>query len=167
MKPVIGIDWNSTLQNQVGEICSRTCLVPGDFDRWNPQLGSHIGMTEAAFSLWAWGSASIQAEARPYEGAVAGVSRLASWATIWIVTSTGCPGLVEPWLSRWGIPYNRVIVTSDKGSVAWDVLLDDNPITLSKLFAQGRQVLRHEAVVWNNHLTHIQGFNWESLKQGI
>ncbi len=157
---VIGIDWNSTLQNQIGEICHRTCLTPADFNQWDPQLGSRCGMTEAAFTEWAWGDESIQAMAEPYPGAVAGVKRMKEGgATIWIVTSTSCPMLVQPWLRRWGIPFDRVILTGDKASVEWDLLIDDNPFTLAALQAGGRRVLRHR-LPWNEHLIEVEGMQW-------
>ena len=160
---IIGIDWNSTLQNQIGEICNRTCLLPSDFDRWDPPLGSRVGMTEAAFTSWAWGNESIQAMAEPYQGAASTVTRLReAGATIWIVTSTGCPMLVTPWLRRWKIPFDRAILTDDKESIEWDVLLDDNPFTLERAAASGRRVLRHR-LPWNSHLEGIEGFSWESL----
>ena len=155
----IAIDWNSTLQDQIGEICHRTCLVPADFTQWDPQLGHRCGMTETAFTKWAWTDESIQAMAEPYPGAAEGVCRLSSWATIWVVTSTSCPMLVQPWLRRWGIPFDKVIVTQDKASVPWDLLIDDNPSTLVKLAAEGRQVLRHR-LPWNEYLVDVEGVQW-------
>ena len=173
---IIGIDWNSTLQNQIGEICSRTCLTPLDFDRWDPQLGHRCGRSEAAFTTWAWGDPSIQAMAEPYPGAVSRVKRMKEEGvhpelhpelveglvrrdTIWIVTSTSCPMLVTPWLRRWGIPFDRAILTNDKASVEWDLLIDDNPFTLESLQASGRRVLRHR-LPWNEHLVEVEGMRW-------
>ena len=158
-KPVIAIDWNSTIQNQIGEICRRTNLRPADFDRWDPPLGSRCGMTDEAFTAWAWGDESIQWMADPYPGAPAAIARLASWATIWIVTSTCQPHLVPKWLRKHNVHFDRIILTGDKGSVEWDVLIDDNPATLESLAAGGRQVLRHE-IEWNKNLTHIKGVKW-------
>lgn len=159
-KPIIGIDWNSTIQNQIQEICRRTCLRPVDFDRWDPPLGARCGMTEEAFTRWAWTDASIQAMAEPYPGAAAAIARLGSWATIWIVTSTSNPQLVKPWLRKYDIHFDRVILTDDKGSVEWDLLIDDNPATLQNLEVDGRQVMRHE-IEWNKQLTHIKGVKWQ------
>lgn len=156
---IIAIDWNSTLQNQIGEICQRTNLRPADFDQWDKPLGYRCGMSEEAFTRWAWTDESIQAMAQPYPGAARAVAELKKKNKIWIVTSTACPALVAPWFRRHNIRYDKLILTSDKGSVPWDVLIDDSPITLAAL-AGTRRVLRH-IVEWNKHLVGIEGVSWQ------
>lgn len=159
-KPIIGIDWNGTIQNQIQEICRRTCLTPADFTTWDPPLGARCGMSDETFTAWAWGDESIQAMAEPYPGAAAAIARLGSWAEIWIVTSTCHPRLVTPWLRKNKIRYDRAIMTGDKASVEWDLLIDDNPATLMSLAAEGRSVLRH-IIKWNENLTFIEGIKWQ------
>lgn len=159
-KKIVGIDFNSTLQDQIGEICRRTILQPSDFDRWDPLLGCRVGMTEAAFCKWAWCDESIQAMAQPYPGAARAVAKLAETCKIWIVTSTSNPLLLPGWLRRHGFYPDRIILTDDKGGVEWDWLVDDRPDVLERLSGEGRNVLRHK-VEWNKHLVDIRGISWQ------
>jgi len=169
---IIGLDWNSTLADNISMISKCTGIPIGRFDTWNPdiwtpELGYRLKMNREQLDTWMWTEPMLQALAESYPGAAEGVSRLSKYrhpltgqaASVWIVTSTSCPGLVQPWLRRWGIPFDRVVVTGDKASVEWDVLLDDRPDTLLAMAASGRQVLRH-SIGWNRHLTGIRGFNW-------
>lgn len=101
----------------------------------------------------------LQALAPPYPGAARGMAELAKRGKVWIVTSTACPALVAPWLRRNGMYPDRVILTGDKESVPWDILIDDSPITL-KALSVSRNVLRH-IVPWNEELTQIKGVRWQ------
>jgi len=116
-------------------------------------------MGKEQFNTWMWTEPALQAMAAPYPGAARAIAHLAKYARIWIVTSTACPALVAPWMRRNNIPYDKIILSSDKGSVEWNWLVDDSPVTLAKL-AGHRNVLRHE-VEWNKHLVGIRGVKWQ------
>lgn len=164
MKKIIAIDWNSTLADNIGLICQCTGLHRSQFsqwdpDLWTPELGQRMRMGKEQFNTWMWTNPMLQSMAAPYPGAARAIAHLAKYARIWIVTSTACPTLVAPWLRRNKVPYERIILSSDKGSVEWDWLVDDSPITL-KALADSRNVLRH-IVKWNEHLTDIRGVSWQ------
>ena len=156
---IIGIDWNNTLQDQLAEIIRQTYLLYGaalnrnDFSTWDAMLGDRIGVDNDTFTAWAWKSDKIQQQARPFPWAKEVVRLLYQQYTIKIITSSCHPQVAEGWLYRHGIPYHELISTSDKGSIEWDVLIDDNPITLETLCVE-RHVLRYE-LPWNAHLHHI------------
>ena len=157
-KPVLAVDWNSTIQNQISEICrtTRGLLVPEDFDRWDPPLGHKIGMSETQFTRWAWSSKYIKWRARPYANAKQALASIRQSYQVWVVTFTCLERpLVERWFSREGIGYDRLIITGDKGSVPWNVLIDDNPETLAKLHRDGRLVIRFAVPKWNSHLVSV------------
>lgn len=161
---IIAVDWNSTLANNIGLICGCTGLHPSQFNTWNPELwtptlGLQMRMGREEFNEWMWTAPMLQAMAQPYPGAVRGMAELAKRGKVWIVTSTACPSLVAPWCRRHSIRYDKIVVTADKASVEWDILIDDSPITLAALSAS-RNVLRHE-VKWNEQLTDIRGVRWQ------
>lgn len=163
---IIAVDWNSTLANNIGFICQCTGLHPSRFstwdpDLWTPALGLQMRMCRDRFNEWMWQEPMLQALAPPYPGAARGMAELAKRGEVWIVTSTACPALVAPWLRKNGIYPDRIILTSDKGSVEWDILIDDNPLTLDALTLASRNVLRH-IVPWNECLANqVRGVRWQ------
>lgn len=161
---IIAVDWNSTLANNILLICKCTGLHPSQFsqwdpDLWTPALGLQTRMCRDRFNEWMWTEPMLQALAPPYPGAARGMAELAKRGKVWIVTSTACPTLVAPWLRKNGIEVDKIILTDDKASVEWDILVDDSPITLKALSAS-RRVLRH-IVPWNEGLTEIRGVRWQ------
>lgn len=161
---IIGVDFNSTLANNILLICQCTGLKPEQFstwdpDLWTPALGLQMRMGKEQFEHWMWTNPMLQALAPPYPGAVRGVAELRKRGKVWIVTSTACPALVAPWLRKHGIEVDKIILTSDKESVPWDILIDDSPGLLAEL-APRRRVLRH-IVKWNEGLTEIRGVRWQ------
>lgn len=162
---IIAVDWNSTLAANIPFICQCTGLKEAQFNVWNPDLwtpalGLQMHMCRDRFNEWMWTEPMLQALAPPYPGAVRGMAELRKRGKVWIVTSTACPALVVPWLRRHNLDVDRVILTSDKESVPWDILIDDSPITLAAL-AGGRNVLRHE-VPWNECLANqVRGVRWQ------
>jgi len=168
MTLVIAIDWNSTLQNQISEICRRCNgkITPLDFNEWDPKLGGKVGMTDDDFTAWAWGDPSIQAEAPAYPGATAGVRYLAQFGEIWIVTATSHYDVCRQWLKRNEIDYHRLIFAQDKSQVAWDVLIDDSPSTLRKMSETGRSVIRFSGPMWNSDMSHLPTLKgWQNVKR--
>lgn len=155
---IIGVDWNSTLQDQISEIIRQARIIYGvdlsldDFNQWDAPLGGKCGITDQAFTRWAWTNPDIQWEARPYPGAADSLLTLSQLGVeIHVITSTSNPGLVVPWLERNGVPYDKVIFSNDKTAEDFDVLVDDNPGTLVKVAEAGRKVIRH-AIPWNQHM---------------
>ena len=168
---IIGIDWNCTLQDTINEIIRTVYLIygvvlkPEDFNRWDPPIGQKLGIDNDVFTAWAWKSEGIQKRARAYPFAREVIRLLyTSGHTIKIITSTSCPHLVEAWLYRFKIPYHGLVVTQDKSSVEFDLLIDDNPYTCEKLFLEQRGIIRYAGVPWNRHLTHIPAADGWSLE---
>lgn len=158
---IIAIDWNNTLQDQLSEIIRQTYLLYGvalkrdDFSTWDARLGDRIGVDNDAFTAWAWKDEAIQRKAKPFPWAKEIVRLLYQQHTIKIITSSCHPNVAECWLYRHGFPYHELINTGDKGSIAWDVLIDDNPLTLESLCID-RNVIRYE-LPWNAYQYHIPG----------
>jgi len=118
-----------------------------------------IGKSQSEFDKWAWTDETIQWMAEPYKGTVDQIRWLGRFAKIHIITSTCHPHLVGKWLKKYGVEFDKVVISNCKENEEFDVLLDDNPFTLEKLNSLGRNVLRHN-IAWNAHLTHIKSFNW-------
>jgi len=163
-KPVLSLDLDNTLRDQIGSIITavarryRVGLSRDAFSCWDPPLGRILGLPDEEFTAWAWTDENIFTAARPFPGVVWALHQLRHRYHLLILTSTAHPRLTEPWLRAWRIPYDQVIHTSDKGSVPFYLHLDDSPLTLASLAAQGRQVLRF-ALPWNNNLAHLPGLN--------
>jgi 5'(3')-deoxyribonucleotidase len=165
-KSVIGIDYNFTLQAKDLEICKQTnCkIMPQDFTQWDPPLGCKCGIANDLFINWLAMSPILDMQSRAYPGAAREMYELSKPYKIWIITATCNPWVVEPWLKREGIVFDRIIFTESKLEVEeWEVLIDDSPTTLEKAHKAGRKALR-KYIPWNGHLAHIPGFHrWENV----
>lgn len=166
----IALDLNNTIQNQIDEVRRQTWLKYGvalshnDFSTWDAMLGDRVGIPDDEFTRWAWGSQEIQREAKPFPWAKEIIRLLYQQHEILIVTATQFPEMSQCWLYRHGIPYHQFIPTCDKGGVAWDVLIDDNPVTLESLCIK-RRVLRYE-LPWNAcqyHIPAVTGWNLDMI----
>lgn len=155
---ILGVDWNSTLQDQISEIIRQARIIYGvelaldDFNQWDAPLGAKCGVTDQQFTRWAWTSPEIQREAQPYPGVADSLSALSQLGVrIHVITSTSNPGLVVPWLDYHGIPFDKVVFSNDKSVEDFDVLVDDSPTTLARVTQAGRRAIRH-AIPWNQHM---------------
>ena len=59
------------------------------------------------------------------------------------------------WLDLNGFPYDEVHSVADKGTVDWDVLVDDHGPTVSDLVAAGRDVILFDQP-WNEEYEHLR-----------
>lgn len=164
----LSLDLDNVIRDQIGSIIAavarRFCigLTRDAFSCWDPPLGQALGIPNDEFTAWAWADPMIFAEARPMPGAVWALHRLARKNRLIITTATAWPQLTEPWLRRWNIPFNAIIHTTDKASVAFDWHVDDSPATLVKLSEAGRRVIRF-ALPWNAHLDTLRLHSGQAL----
>lgn len=168
VRPVLSVDLDNVLRDQIGSIIETVWrrygrrLTREMFSCWDPPLGGLIGMSDEEFTGWAWSDPAIFVEARPVTGAALALLGLRTRYRIVITTATACPHLSEPWLKWWRIPYDQVIHTSDKGSVAFAAHIDDSPGTLQTLAGAGRRVIRFD-LPWNRHLVGLPALTqWTS-----
>lgn len=166
---IIAVDWNSTIQDQIGAIIEDLWRRYGvrleydDFDEWDKPLGDRLGICHERYLEETWLNSEIQRVAPAQPGAAERLRELVSYHQVWIVTATPFRDICVEWLYQHQIWYDRIIFTGDKGGLDWDVLVDDRPGTLEELFP-GRRVIR-KIVPWNRALEHIPGFeNWSDFR---
>lgn len=169
-KPVLSIDLDNVIRDQIGAIISAVqrrygvTLQREMFSAWDPPLGELIGISNEEFTDWAWSDPMIFANASPVAGAIVALARLRATHRIVITTSTAWPQLTEPWLKWWHIPCNEIIHTSDKSSVPFDQHIDGSPATLVKLSEAGRRVVRFR-LPWNEHLVDLPALDgWQGVE---
>jgi 5'(3')-deoxyribonucleotidase len=159
-RATLSLDLDNTLRDQIGSIIVHTqrrygtVLTRDMFNMWDPKVGQAIGIANDVFTAWAWTERQIFADARPFPGVAWALHQLSSRYRLLITTSTACPDLTEPWLNRWRLPFDAIIHTADKGSVDFDLHIDDSPHTLLTLAGQGRRVIRYD-LPWNRALVQL------------
>jgi hypothetical protein len=63
-----------------------------------------------------------------------------------------CRRATKYWLDSNGFPYDEVIVSYDKTSYDYDILIDDSPGNYESCVADGKNILVFDQA-WNRHLT--------------
>jgi 5'(3')-deoxyribonucleotidase len=160
-KPVLSVDLDNVIRDQIGSIITATWQRHGVrlsrdlFHSWDPPLGHLVGLSDEAFTAWAWTDPLIFATARPMEDAPGALRSLGRDYRIVITTSTHHPDLTRPWLNYWRIPYDEIIHTPHKYEVEFDLHLDDSPLVLADLQRRGRPGAIRFALPWNRHLVNL------------
>lgn len=170
-KLILSFDLDNVIRDSIRAIIDNTFkrygkqLYRDQFDQWDPQLGTAIGISQDEFFNFAWyDRVNYGLACQPVAGSRSVLQELSKTAHIIINTSNPYQDLTYEWLDHWLIPYDDVIHTNDKNSVEFDVHVDDSPIVLEQLYAAGRQVIRF-AVPWNAHLNgkYPVATNWDEL----
>lgn len=172
-KQILSFDLDNVIRDSVGQICTLAQrkygkqLYRDQFNIWDPQLGHLLGVSEDEFFQFAWCNEDVFRYAQPMPDAVRVMKSLIDGNIFIINTSTQFPDITSSWLRYWDVPFHKVVHTSNKLDVEFDVHIDDSPHVLESLHAAGRQVIRFASVPWNDHLNgkYPSAANWLELRK--
>lgn len=159
---IIGIDWNNTIQNQIGAIVKKSngLLSLEDFAKWDDPAGAtKMGMLEKEYVAWCWKDPQTQIEALPFFGVKEMLNYLKKKGyTIKIITHSFLSvSKIVAWFDQHDIPFDEIIKAADKADVTWDLLIDDNPIVINQMVKANRPILKFN-LPWNSAI-NCPGFS--------
>lgn len=163
----VGIDWNNTIQDQIGELVARSGykLSRQDFAVWDdPSGAAKLGITEEEFIAWCWKNEAIQEMAQPFAGVKEAIDRMKAkgWKIKIITHSTLAISKIMAWFDKYNIPFDEIVKAKDKSQVYWDILIDDNPIVLQQMIDKHLPVIKF-ALQWNYDINTHSFSDWRSL----
>lgn len=167
---IIGIDWNNTIQDMIGEIIylSGYRLNRQDFEIWDdPGGAAKLGMSEREFIDFCWKNKRIQTQSSPFPGVKEAFERLrAAGHTIRIITASFLPiSQIVKWFDTHQIPFDEIVKEKNKERIYFDLLIDDNPEVLTRLIELELPILKF-SLPWNSHI-NCPGFSdWNLVKIG-
>jgi 5'(3')-deoxyribonucleotidase len=166
----IGIDWNNTIQDQIGCLVLQSDgkLTRKDFSQWDDPSGcKKMNMPEKEFIAWCWKNEEIQEMSLPFPGAKEVLDSLSqAGIKIKIITSSFMPvSKIVAWFDRHQIPFDTIVKAKDKSQIPFDLLIDDNPTVLQQMVDLGLPVLKF-TLPWNQSINCPSFSDWRKVNNG-